>query len=242
MLEEERLRRIELAACHRLVAHFGMSDLVFTHISARAPAREHALLINPYGLLFDEIRASDLVMVDGAGRVLAPADAPINPAGIVIHTAIHAARPDALCVIHTHSVAGMAVAAQREGLLPVCQHSMKFYGRIGYHEYEGIALSEGEKHRLVRDLGPHQAMILRNHGLLAIGRTVAEAFHVIYHLEQACRVQVAATAGGRPLVLPAPAIAQHTAQQFEAFPQPLGQREWPALVRLLDRLDPSYSS
>jgi ribulose-5-phosphate 4-epimerase/fuculose-1-phosphate aldolase len=236
---EEMQRRIELAACYRLVAHFQMSDLVFTHISARAVRPEGAILVNPYGHRFDEVRASELVLLDRDGLLLRPQDAPINPAGLTIHTAIHAARPDAACVVHTHSVAGMAVAAQREGLLPVCQHAMKFYGRLGYHDYEGIALSEAEKGRLVHDLGPHQAMILRNHGLLAVGRTVAEAFHVIYHLEQACRVQVAAAAG-RELVLPDPAVAERTAGQFEAFPQPLGQREWPALLRLLDGRDPSY--
>lgn len=242
MMSDLERARIDLAACYRLIAHFGMSDSIFTHVSARVPGREDAFLINPYGKLFDEIRASELVIVDGAGRATESTDAPLNPAGLVLHTAIHRARPDAACVIHTHSVAGMAVAAQRSGLLPLCQHAMKFHERLGYHDFEGITLSEGEQARLVRDLGAHQAMILRNHGLVAVGRTIAEAFHVVYHLEQACRVQVAATARGAELRLPPPEVAERTARQFEAFPQPLGQREWPALLRSMDRIDPSYAT
>jgi ribulose-5-phosphate 4-epimerase/fuculose-1-phosphate aldolase len=235
---EERQIRVELAACYRLIAHFGMADLIFTHITARLP--DDVLLINRYGMLFDEIKASSLVRVGLNGEGKDREKAEINPAGLMIHSAVHAARPDAVCVIHTHSVAGMAVAAHAEGLLPLCQHATKFYGRLGYHDFEGIALRQEEKSRLVHDLGPHQAMILRNHGLLALGRTIAEAFHVMYHLEQACRVQVAAAASGKALRAADPAAAETAAQQFEAFPQPLGQREWPALLRMLDRIDPSY--
>lgn len=236
MIEQQHRTRVELAACFRLVAHFGMSELlIVTHISARVPGRDGELLIAPDGWPFDELRASDLITVDRTG-------ASRRPAELAGHLAIHAARHDAACVIQTCSIAGMAVAAQRTGLLPLCQHAMKFHRRIGYHDDEGIVVSQDAPARLVRDLAHHQAMIRRNRGLCAVGRSIAEAFHVMYHLEQACRVQVAAMSGGGALALPPDSIAEHAARQYEAFPQPLGQREWPALLRRLDRLDPSYKT
>lgn len=237
-----RQLRIDLAACYRLIDRFDMSDLIFTHITARSPDRDDAFLINRYGQLFGEIRASDLVEVDASGRVLS-GDGPINPSGFAIHAAIHRARRDASCVIHTHSVAGIALSACRSGLLPLSQHAMKFHERIGYHDYEGIVLDDDEGRRLVHALGTHSAAILRNHGLIAIGRTIAEAFHVIYHLEIACRVQLRVLAACRDssdMLMAAPEIAERVARQFEAFPQPLGRREWPALIRLLDRTSPDY--
>jgi len=234
----ERQLRTDLAACYRLIAHFGMDDTVFTHISLRIPGPEHHFLINPYGMGFDEVTASSLVKVGLDGRLVEPSEWPVNPAGFVIHSAIHAAHPDANCVIHTHTVAGMAVAASEAGLLPISQHAMEFHNRLGYHEYEGIALDLEERERLVADLGPHRAMILRNHGLLTVGRTVAEAFHYMYYLEQACRVQVAAAGMGK-LRIARDNLAEHTAQQFLSGPGK-GERMWRAMLRKLDRLDPSY--
>ena len=192
---EQRLRQ-ELAACYRLIAHFRMSDLIFTHISLRLPGPEHHFLINPYGLLFDEITASSLVKIDLQGRPVEPSPHPVNPAGFVIHSAIHAAREDAHCVLHTHTRAGCAVAALECGLLPVNQMSMEFYGRVAYHAYEGIALDMDEQQRLVADLGDKPVMILRNHGLLATGGSVAEAFLRMYYLEKACEIQLAAQSAG----------------------------------------------
>ncbi|AIO67689.1 class II aldolase/adducin family protein [Burkholderia oklahomensis] len=234
--------RIDLAACYRLIDHFGMSDLIFTHITARSPDHDEAFLINRYGQLFGEIRASDLVEIDAAGAVLA-GEGPVNPSGFAIHAAIHHARRDAFCVIHTHSVAGIALSACRAGLLPLSQHAMKFHAQLAYHDYEGIVLGSDEGARLAAALGAGQAAVLRNHGLLAVGRTVAEAFHVIYHLEIACRVQLQVLAACRDssdMLSPAPETAERVARQFEAFPQPLGRREWPALLRLLDRTSPDY--
>ncbi|AJK50124.1 class II aldolase/adducin family protein [Burkholderia plantarii] len=234
--------RIDLAACHRLIDHFGMSDLIFTHVTARSPDRDEAFLINRYGQLFDEIRASELVEIDASGQVLS-GEGPVNPSGFAIHAAIHRACRDAFCVIHTHSVAGIALSACRAGLLPLSQHAMKFHGRLAYHDYEGIVLGDDEGARLATALGKRQAAVLRNHGLLAIGRTVAEAFHVIYHLEIACRVQLrvlAACPDPSGMLTPGPETAERVARQFEAFPQPLGRREWPALLRLLDRTSPDY--
>lgn len=241
--EEEWKVRVELAACYRLVAHFGMTDLIFTHISARVPGPDEVFLINPYGTLFNEITASSLVRVDLHGRILEAETAEVNEAGFTIHSAVHGARPDVACVIHTHTVAGMAIAAQEQGLLPLTQHSMRFYNRIGYHDYEGIALDLDERERLVRDLGDHPAMILRNHGLLVAGRTVPEAWTTIYYLEKACQAQLAATAGGAALHPIPPDVAEHTAAQWTKFlSQPAGHRDWPAVLRFLDTLDPSYKT
>jgi ribulose-5-phosphate 4-epimerase/fuculose-1-phosphate aldolase len=212
--------RCALAALYRLAAHFRMTDLIDTHISARVPGQSDQFLINRYGVLFHEMRASDLVKVDEEGRALqvgrdAPAAQRVNKAGFTIHSAVHHARPDLHFVIHTHTSAGIAVAAQQAGLLPISQHALKFYGKLGYHDYEGIALDLPERERLVAALGTHRALILRNHGLLAAGATAAEAFHEIYFLERACQAQVAALAGGQALNLPSEAVRQRTAAQFD---------------------------
>lgn len=246
---EERALRQELAACYRLVAHFRMTDLIFTHISVRLPGPEHHFLINPYGLMFDEIRASDLVKIDLQGRPVEPTRHKVNPAGFVIHSAIHAAREDARCVLHTHTRAGCAVAAQPAGLLPVNQISMEFYGRVAYHGYEGVALNLDEQKRLVADLGDKPVMILRNHGLLTVGETVAQAFLRMYYLEKACDIQLAAQAGGE-LLLPSHEVCEHTQCQFNEPARPLADGElsdpdanelaWQALLRLLDRVAPDY--
>ncbi|MFG2884758.1 class II aldolase/adducin family protein [Streptomyces sp. NPDC048297] len=245
LAEEWRLRR-ELAAVYRLVAHFRMTDLIFTHISLRLPGPEHHFLINPYGLLFEEITASNLVKIDLDGNPVEPTPHPVNPAGFVIHSAIHAARADAHCVLHTHTKAGCAVAAQREGLLPVNQMSMEFHDRVGYHDYEGVALNLDEQRRLVADIGGHPALILRNHGLLTVGETAAQAFLRMYYLEKACEIQVTAQAGGAPLVLPSPEVCAYTAQQLTGEATSDFEDHdayglaWSALLRLLDRTCPDY--
>jgi ribulose-5-phosphate 4-epimerase/fuculose-1-phosphate aldolase len=235
--------RVDLAACYRLVAHFRMTDLIYTHISSRLPGRAPRFLINPYGLMFDEITASCLVTVTLDGRIVDdPTGLGINPAGFVIHSAIHGARHDVGCVIHTHTAAGLAVAAQKRGLLPLSQHAMRFTDCLAYHDYEGVALDLPEQRRLVRDLGGHNAMILRNHGLLACGATVAEAFDRIHYLERACQAQVGAMAGGVPLTIPKPAVARKVARQFARPGRTAPGNAWSALLRLVDRLDPSYKS
>lgn len=241
---ETELRR-QLAAVYRLVAHFRMTDLIFTHISVRVPGPEHHFLINPYGLLFEEITASNLVKVGLDGELVEPSAYRVNPAGFVIHGAIHEARADAHCVLHTHTRAGCAVAAQEHGLLPLNQMSMEFYDRVGYHDYEGIALNLAERDRLVADLGGHPALILRNHGLLTVGETPQQAFLRMFYLEKACDIQVAALSSGE-LRIPPREIAEHTARQFagtsgddytddEAY-----DLAWAALLRLLDRIAPDY--
>lgn len=242
--------REELAACYRLIAHFRMSDLIFTHISLRLPGPEHHFLINPYGLMFDEITASSLVKIDLTGNPVEPTRYKVNPAGFVIHSAIHAARADAQCVLHTHTRAGCAVAAQADGLLPLNQMSMEFYGRLGYHDYEGIALSFDEQQRLVRDLGDHLGMILRSHGLLTVGESVKQAFLRMYYLEKACDIQIAAQAGGGRLVIPPEEVCRRTERQFNEPQRPLAEGElsdpdgidlaWYALLRMLDRSQPDY--
>ncbi|HSI01753.1 MAG TPA: class II aldolase/adducin family protein [Reyranella sp.] len=237
--------RCDLAAAYRLIAHFGMDDLIFTHLSMRLPGEGHRFLLNPYGYLFDEITASSLVPVDPDGQAIEREDeAKINNAGFTIHSAIHMARPDAHCVMHTHTTAGMAVAAQEQGLLPLNQMSMEFYGRLAYHDYEGVAVDLDERDRLVRDLGDKKAMVLKNHGLLTVGRTVAEAFYYMYYLEQACRTQVAATQGGLKVSVPSPEVSEHAAAQFERFAMqtPKGSRPWMALRRRLDRIAPDYTT
>ncbi|MCX2685215.1 class II aldolase/adducin family protein [Pseudomonas sp. DCB_AW] len=249
MTPTEQTLRQELAACYRLVAHFRMSDLIFTHISLRVPGPEHHFLINPYGLLFDEITASSLVKIDLHGQPVEGTPHPVNPAGFVIHSAIHAAREDAHCVLHTHTRAGCAVAALECGLLPVNQMSMEFHGKVAYHDYEGIALDLDEQQRLVADLGDRPVMILRNHGLLTTGRSVAEAFLRMYYLEKACEIQLAAQGAGQ-LILPPAAVCERTEQQFNAPLKGLKQGElsdpdavglaWGALLRMLERVAPGY--
>jgi ribulose-5-phosphate 4-epimerase/fuculose-1-phosphate aldolase len=235
--------RVDLAACYRITAHFRMTDLVYTHLSARVPGTHDHFLINAYGLLFDEITASSLVKVTLSGAIVDDDTGfGINPAGYVIHSAIHAARPDVGCVMHTHTRAGLAVAAQKDGLLPLTQHAMRFTGCLSYHDYEGIALDQDEQQRLVRDLGRNDAMILRNHGLLTCGPTVRAAFDLMYYLERACEAQIAAMAGGAQLVIPPAAVAQKVARQLARPGRTAPDTAWAALLRMLDRIDPSYQS
>ncbi|MFH8810319.1 class II aldolase/adducin family protein [Streptomyces hygroscopicus] len=244
--EEQRLRR-ELAAVYRLVAHFRMTDLIFTHISLRLPGPEHHFLINPYGLLFEEITASSLVKIDIDGNPVDATPHRVNPAGFVIHSAVHKARSDAQCVLHTHTPAGCAVAAQRDGLLPVNQISMEFHNRVAYHDYEGVALNLDEQQRLVKDLGDQPVMILRNHGLLTVGTSAAQAFLRMYYLDKACQIQVSALASGAALVLPDPAVCDLAARQLngEATDSDYPDDDaydlaWSALLRLVDRIAPDY--
>jgi ribulose-5-phosphate 4-epimerase/fuculose-1-phosphate aldolase len=208
--------RRDLASLYRLVAHFRMTDLIDTHISARIPGTPDHFLINRYGVLFHEMRPEDLVKIDPTGAVVEAKDAgqPVNAAGFTIHSAVHMARHDLACVIHTHTGDGMAVSCMEEGLLPITQHALKFYGQMGYHDYEGIALDLGERERLVASLGAHRVMILRNHGLLAAGRTIPEAFLNIYFLERACQAQVKALSAGRPMTWPPAEVCERTADQF----------------------------
>jgi ribulose-5-phosphate 4-epimerase/fuculose-1-phosphate aldolase len=233
--------REDLAAAYRLIAHFGMTDLVFTHLSARLPGRGHRFLVNPYGMLFEEITASSLVVVDADGEPTQESSWPVNPAGFVIHSAIHRGAADAACVMHTHTLAGMVVAAQEGGLLPLNQMSMELHGKVGTHDYEGIAADDNltERERLVRDLGDRPCLILRNHGLLTVGRSVAEAFYWMYYLEQCCRLQVAAQSSGAKLSMPPDHVIRRTAEQFSADATK-GWLPWQALRRKLDREQPDY--
>lgn len=234
--------RIDLAACYRLVARFGWDDLVFTHISARVPGTEHDFLINPYGLLFEEITASSLVKIDLDGKKLLPSPYEINPAGFTIHSAIHAARADVQCVLHTHSLNGVAVSAQRGGVLPLSQQSIFVLASLGYHDYEGVALRDDEKPRLVRDLGDRAFLMLRNHGLLTVGETIADAFLRMYAFEATCTIQVRAQAGGGELVSVDPRIIAGATQQQVAVMRGLGAGlVWPGLLRKLDRDRPGYA-
>jgi len=239
--DEEWQTRVDLAACYRIIALHGWDDLVFTHISARVPGPDEHFLINPYGMLFEEITASSLVKVDLAGEVVLESPHPINPAGFVIHSAIHEARHDAACVLHTHTKAGVAVSAQKEGLLPLSQISLIPYATLSYHDYEGIALNEDEKPRLVADLGENLAFILRNHGLLTVGATIPDAFLMMYALETACQTQLMAQSGGAELVqVPAPIVEGIKAQVEQVTRGLGGQLAWPGLLRKLDRRDPSF--
>ena len=241
---DERALRIDLAACYRLVALFGWDDLVFTHISARLPGDRDAFLINPYGMLFEEITASSLVEVDANGEKLSPSDWPVNPAGFVIHSAIHAARHDVTCVLHLHTNAGVAVSAQKGGLLAISQYATIALASLGYHDYEGIALRDDEKPRLVRDLGSSTALILRNHGLLTVGATVGDAFVAMHALQRACETQVMAQAGGAELVPVDPRIVSGVKASVAAVTRGMGGGgiAWPGLLRKLDRLDPTYKA
>ncbi|HVB15824.1 MAG TPA: class II aldolase/adducin family protein [Stellaceae bacterium] len=244
---EEWAVRVDLAACYRLLAHFGWDDLVLTHNSARVPGTTDQMLINPSGLMFDEITASNLLKVDiEDGHLIEPSEhEPIN-AGVVIHGAIYLARPDVQCVVHTHTEGDIAVGALEEGLLPLSQWAMRFYNRLGYHDYEGVSLDMDERERLAHSIGRHPVLVLRNHGLLATGRNVAEAFSSTYHFERSAEAQLkiqAAVAAGAKMVVPSPDTCERQAAQFQGnMPRLQGQREWPALLRLCDRLDPSYRS
>lgn len=232
--------RCDLAACYRLIAAYGWSDLVFTHVSARIPGPEHHFLINPYGLLFEEITASSLVKVDPDCNKLSESPFPVNPAGFVIHSAIHQVREDAGCVLHTHSRAGVGVSAQKCGVLPISQQSTLILSSLAYHDYEGVALRDDEKPRLQADLGRANFLMLRNHGLLTVGPTIADAFLFMYLFENTCRIQIDAQAGGE-LIHVDPAILQGMAQVVETATAGLGANvAWPALIRKVERLDPGY--
>lgn len=241
---EEWQVRIDLAACYRLIAHFGWDDLILTHNSARVPGRDDQFLINPMGLMFDEITASNLLKIDLKGNLVEPAEYEPNRAGFVIHSAIYMGRADVQCVIHTHTEADIAVGALEEGLLPLSQWAMRFYNRLGYHDYEGVSLDLDERERLQQSLGNHPVLVMRNHGLLATGRNVAEAFSLTYHFERSAAAQLkiqAAAAAGAHIVVPSPDTCERQAALFAGNePRLQGQREWPALLRLCDRLDPSY--
>ena len=234
--------RTDLAAAYRLVAHFHWDDLVFTHITARVPGPEHHFLINPYGMMFDEITASSLVKIDMQGRKVADNPWPVNPAGFTIHSAVHAARQDVQCVLHTHTLNGVAVAAQKAGVLPLSQQSIFVLQSLAYHDYEGVALREDEKPRLVADLGRKNHLLLRNHGLLTCGRSVAEAFLLMYTFESACAIQVRAQAGGGELMAIGQGIIDTALEQARAVSngQTPDQLVWPGLLRRLDRIDASY--
>jgi ribulose-5-phosphate 4-epimerase/fuculose-1-phosphate aldolase len=237
--------RVSLAACYRLVARLGLDDLIYNHISLRLPGHEDQFLLNPYGLLFEEITASSLVKIDTAGRKLAPSPHEVNVAAFVIHAAIHTSRPDAACVLHTHSDASVAVSGQEAGLLPASQFAMRFYERQAFHDYEGVAIDLDEQARLVRDLGPHKVMLMRNHGILTTGRTPGEAFMLLYYFERAARIQLdmQAAAGAAGLILPPHEVCEKAARQFWEQQGDIlapGEREWPALLRQLDRADPSF--
>lgn len=239
---EEWQQRVDLAACYRLVAQFGWDDLIFTHISARVPGPEHHFLINPYGMLFEEITASSLVKVDLEGNKVLDSEYDINPAGFTIHSAIHAAREDAKCVLHTHSVNGVAVSAQKEGVLPVSQQSILVLASLAYHDYEGIALREDEKPRLVADMGDKLFLMLRNHGLLTVSETIADAFLYMYLFEAACMIQVRAQSGGGDLIPIHPQIIETAQAQAQAVTRNAGGAlAWPALLRRLDRRNPGYN-
>jgi ribulose-5-phosphate 4-epimerase/fuculose-1-phosphate aldolase len=228
--------RVDLAACYRLVERYGMSDLIYNHITARVPGPEHHLLINLYGVLYKEISASSLVKIDLEGNIVWKPDTDygINKSGYVIHGAIHRARKNVACVMHTHTPAGMAVAAMKCGLLPLTQTSMRFVGHIGYHDYEGPATDLAERERLVRDLGAHDAMILRSHGLLTCGATIQQAFNTMYQLEMSCRAQVDAMAARTELLVPPDEVLQKTAHLYQpGTRRPYGILEWPAMLRLL---------
>jgi len=238
---EEWQARVDLAAAYRLVALYGWDDLIFTHISARVPGAAHHFLLNPYGMMFEEVTASSLVKIDFAGNKVASSPYFINPAGFMIHSAVHAARDDAQCVMHLHTDYGIAVSAQKKGLLPISQQSMFALASLAYHEYEGLALDDNEKPRLIADLGDKNYLILRNHGLLTVGRSAVDAFVAMFLLERACKIQILAQSGSAELLeIPDP-IVQRVDSQLKAVTVGQGaELTWPGLLRKLDRIDPSY--
>ncbi|NEO20880.1 MAG: class II aldolase/adducin family protein [Moorea sp. SIO3I6] len=238
--QDEQNLREDLAAAYRLIDYYGMSDMIYGHISLRINEEPPIFLLKPHYLFFDEVCASNLVAVDGNGNKINPTDADISPAGFTIHSAIHLERPDANVILHTHSVNGMSVAAMKEGLLPLDQISMAFYNRIAYHDYEGISFDLDERDRIFASIGQKKFLIMRNHGLLTVGRTVAEAFYYMYYLNKACEVQVNVLRSGAKPNIPPPEVCEHTARQYEEpsyYDEILGN--WKANRRLLDRLDPS---
>ena len=239
--------RVDLAACYRLVEFYGMADMMANHISARIPGEEGVYLINAYGMMYEEITASSLLKVDHHGNILSGPDFGalnygVNKAGAVIHSAVHAARPEVGCVIHTHSWASMSVSSLECGLLPLTQTAMRFL-KIGYHDYQGVVLNEAEQESLVADLGSGEALILRNHGVLTVGRSIGEAFNWMHRLELACRSQLAAMACNTPFKPVAQQVLEETWNNYQpGTRRPYGLMEWPALLRKLDRMDPSYRS
>lgn len=236
-LSEHELR-IQLAAAYRLIDKFKMTDLISTHLSVRLPGPEDHFLINPYGMLFHEITASSLVKIDLEGNIIGDSKWSVNPAGFVIHSAIYAARVDLTCVFHTHTRYGTAVSALECGLLPISQFAMQFYNRVTYHDYEGVSLDLDERERLAKNLGDNKVMILRNHGLLTTGRTIPEAFYLMYYLDRSCEVQITAQSSGAKLIIPPESVCEHSALQQDV--EDLGQLEWTALIKMLDREVPSY--
>lgn len=241
--EQEWQLRVDLAACYRLVALYGWDDLIFTHISVRVPNSDHHFLINPYGMLFDEITASSLVKVDIEGKKVMDSPYPVNPAGFTIHSAIHSAREDAKCVLHTHSINGVAVSAQKEGVLPISQQSIFVLSSLAYHNYEGVALNEDEKPRLVNDLGDKNFFMLRNHGLITVAENIPDAFLFMYIFEAACMIQLRAQSGGGELIPIDPRIIAGAKMQAKQVTKGVGGfLAWPGLLRKLDKVDPSYKS
>ncbi len=242
--DAEREARIELAACYRIFDMLGWTEMIFNHITLRLPGPERQFLINPYGLWYREVTASNLVKIDIDGKAIGGGDWPVNRAGFVIHSAIHAAREDAHCIMHTHTTAGMAIACQREGLLPDNFYSALLHGHVAYHDFEGVTVRDDEKPRLVRSLGKKNYLILRNHGLLACGRTVAEAFLKMWTIERACQIQQAAQATGQPLIqLPEEVLARTSTMPRELEPgEPTDRKLFAALVRRVDAIDPGYRS
>ena len=238
--KEEWQIRTDLAATYRLVAHHGWADMIFTHITARVPGPEHHFLINPYGLLFEEITASSLVKIDSDGNKVMESPHPVNPAGFTIHSAIHAAREDAHAVIHVHTADGVAVSCQEHGLLPMSQHAMLVHGDTAYHDYEGVALDHDERPRLIKDMGTKHVMILRNHGTLTVGKTCADAFLRLYNLERACTIQVRALSGGTKINPTHQGVPEKVVGQVSDMGAFADKMVWPALLRLLDRKDTSY--
>ena len=237
---EEWETRVDLAAFYRTIPHFNWDDLIFTHISAKVPGAEDHFLINPYGFLFEEITASNLVKIDLKGNIISETNNYINPAGFTIHSAIHEARSDAHCIVHLHSNDGVAVASLKEGLLPLSQTGLLVHNQIAYHDYEGVALVEEEKIRLVKDLGDKNLMILRNHGTLAVGSNIADAFTYIYFLERACTYQVRAMSGNLQLNMPSSDSIETTKKQGEATQGMAGALLWPAVKRKMEKIDPSF--
>lgn len=239
--KEEWETRVNLAACYRLMADFGMVEMIANHISAKVPGTDNEFLINPYGMLYEEMTASSMIRIDIEGKVLFNAtDYGVNQAGYVIHSAVHAARHDAECIIHTHTLAGMAVSAMKGGILPIAQSSMRF-SDIAYHDYEGVALRLDERERLVKNLGNREAMVLRNHGLLTVGPSIPECFNNMYRLERACQLQVTALSCNTELQLPPQEVVKYTNEQMRSGNRRrYGLLEWPAMLRKLDRIDPSY--
>lgn len=240
--DEEWALRQELAAAYRMFAHMGWDDLIFTHLSVRIPGPEHHFLLNPYNLTFDEVCASNLIKVDMSGEKVTQTPHVTNPAGFVIHSALHMAREDAQCVMHLHTIAGQAVSAQEQGLLPTCQTAMiAMTGGVAYHEYEGIATEEEERQRLISDMGDRSVMILRNHGILTVGKTIADAFNRMYFLERGCQVQIAAQSGGTPLRHHPPEAQEKTHAQAAVGMELVGQLlSWPAVRRKMERLYPDH--